>query len=172
MELAIDDAENDKEPRKIPWKMIINTMVIFIVLIGATAAYSYISTERPDIYKNIKLKLDKFGLAPEDPMEIQRVADINKMTISYEEKQILINKTIFMGATTRMVMLALGKPKQGHRGSKTANEKDVVILVYHLPEELRPTMLHFEDNKLTKAYKGSTIDFDSTPAPYTGANSE
>lgn len=169
MELVLED---DKEPRKIPWKIISALAVILFIAVGAAFAYNYAYVQHPEVYKKIKIKLDKLGLIQQSPEEIQRVAEINKMTISYEEKQILINKTIFMGATPRMVMLALGQPKQGHKGDKTNEGKDIITLTYHMPGEFKPTQLYFENNKLTKAYKISNIDIDRTSAPYTGTNSE
>ncbi|GEM_PF-3459582 len=163
--------QNDN-PRKLPWKAIGSVVVILAFLIGCVGAYSYIYNQRPDIYQKVLLKLDRLGITQPAPEELVRIDEINKLTISYEEKQILIKKTIFLGASPRMVMLALGQPKEGHRVSSTEADKEKIILVYHLPEELRPTMLHFDNDKLVKAEKGSSIDFSTTPIPYTGTNSE
>lgn len=160
------------EPRKLHWKTIASVVTVLFILLGSIGIYTYVYTQRPDIYNQVKLKLSRFGFSEQSPQEVQRVSDINRLSISYEEKQILINRTIFMGATPRMVMLALGKPKEGHRMLDKAANKEVIILVYHLPEELRPTMLRFEENKLVEAKKGSSIDYTSTPVPYTGMNSE
>lgn len=165
--------QEEKPARQIPWKPI--GTLLFLLFLGfvGMGIYNYLYLHKPDVLKQISVKLDRLGLAPENPAETQRIYEINKLPISYEEKQILINNTIFLGATPRMVMLALGKPKEGHRAADNSGEnKKTLILVYHLPEDLRPTMLRFDEGKLTHAYKGSTIDFDTTPVPYTGINSE
>lgn len=164
--------EQEKPARQFPWKPLGTLVFVLFLAVGIGGTYNYLNNHNPDALKQITLKLDRLGLTPENPVEIQRVSNINKLSISYEEKQILINKTIFLGATPRMVMLALGQPQEGHRTNDDLESKKTVILVYHLPEELRPTMLKFDEGKLTHAYKGSTIDFDTTPVPYTGTNSE
>ncbi|MDG1286766.1 MAG: hypothetical protein P8P30_04280 [Rickettsiales bacterium] len=160
------------KPRTSPWKTIGGVITTLLLLIVCAGIYSYVYNQRPDIYKQVLLKLDRMGFTQSAPEELKRVDDINQLRISYEEKQILINKTIFLNASPRMVMLALGNPKEGHRIKNAKTGKKSIILVYHLPEELRPTMLHFEENKLVKAEKGSTIDFATTPVPYTGTDSE
>jgi len=163
---------NEKEPPKIPSGPLVVIAFILFLVVGIAGTTHYLYTNQPDMVKHIALKLDRLGLTQPNPTEINRVSEINILPISYEEKQILINKTIFLGATPRMVMLALGKPKEGHRANSEIDNAKTLILVYHLPEDLRPTMLYFEEGKLTQARKGSSIDFDTTPVPYTGTNSE
>ena len=85
--------------------------------------------------------------------------EINKLSLTYEEKQILIQKTVFLGATSDMVMLALGAPKERFRAPKTAEFSEGIVFTYHLPNDAQPTLLRFVGNKLTHAYKRSAIDF-------------
>lgn len=165
MNVTTEHDDHDEKPG-FAWKSLGKAFIIIALLAACAGAYSYVYNQRPDLYKQIRVKLDRFGLVQPDPLELQRISDINKLSISYEEKQILINRTIFMGATPQMVLLALGKPKEGRRIAGDRKGQESVILVYHLPEELRPTMLRFDDGKLTQAYKGSSIDFEATPASY------
>jgi hypothetical protein len=169
MEMTVNYATDEKKPLEKKassplLRKILSGVVLAIIVGGSAAAFYYVTTHRPDMIAQVRLKLDRFGLAAESPMEVKRVADINKLPISYEEKQILINRTIFMGASPRMVMLALGQPKQGHKTRDALSGKESIILVYHLPKELRPTMLSFENNKLSEAKKGSSIDYQNSAA--------
>ncbi len=156
---------------KSPWTMIaVSLAVIFVIIISIGTIY-FIYQKEPEVVQEILFKMDRFGLIEKSPEEIQRVYDINQLSISFEEKQILINKTIFLGATPRMVLLALGEPKKGYKtNGEMGNES--IKLEYHLPKDSRPTVLVFDEGKLSHAYKGSTIEFDTTPIPYTGTNSE
>ena len=160
------------EARKLPWKTIGGIAAVLAVLTVSAGVFSYVYTERPDVIKQVKLKLSTLGIASSDPAETKRVAEINKLTIPYEEKQILINKTIFLGATPSMVMLALGAAKEDHRVNDAKTGKEAIVWVYHLPQDTKPTMLKFDGGKLTHAYKGSAIEFDTIPTRYTGTNSE
>lgn len=164
--MVIDSMANEqnKSKAKSSTKLlgkIASGLFIALVIGGSAAVYYYVSTHRPDVLEQVKLKLDRLGLGVEDPGEVKRVAEINRLPISYEEKQILINRTIFLGASPRMVMLALGKPKEGHKTRDRLSGQESIILVYHLPKDLRPTMLRFENNKLTEAKKGSSIDYQN-----------
>jgi hypothetical protein len=57
-----------------------------------------------------------------------------------------------------MVKLALGEPKKVVE--KMWEEKKVVLTyyVYYLPNDNRPTILVFQEDKLINAYKGSALD--------------
>ena len=167
----MDAILQQKQTRAFPWRNL-SIALVMAVIIGSGAIYGYVYTQRPDLWKQLLIKVD---VNHYDAAEVDRIDNINRLPISYEEKQVLINRTIFMGASPQMVMLALGQPKEGHKIVPTnsgGSVKESIILIYHLQGEARPTVLRFDDNKLTEAKKGSSIDYAKTPVPYTGINSE
>lgn len=146
----------------------IGILILILMLLASAGVYAYVYTQRPDIIKQVLLKIDNLGIVQTRSVEdIERIDQINALAISYEEKQVLINRTIFMGASPRMVMLAIGEPKSGHKELNKATGAQAVVLVYHLPKELSPTILRFDEGKLTKAEKGSSIDYAKIPVPFT-----
>ena len=158
------------EPPKTPSisGRMIGISLLIILLLASAGVYAYVYTQRPDIIKQVLLKVNDFGLVETRTAEdLDRIDQINQLSISYEEKQVLINRTIFMGASPRMVMLAIGKPKSGHKVVNDHTGRESVILVYHLPKELSPTILQFDEGKLSKAEKGSSIDYAEIPVPFT-----
>ena len=144
----------------IPWKKLIPVSFIAFILIGSLGIFYYVYKYEPQLFSVFSDDFKKAGFIEDSPAEIARRNKINQLPIEYEKKQILINKSVFLGATPKMVMLALGQPRSGH---KSGSE---VILVYHLPNESRPTALKFQDSKLVDAYKSSSIEFTNMPEPY------
>lgn len=134
--------------------------IMFVVgAIYVTLLYMYIDNYQPEAMDKFLLKVDVLGVTDLARKEQGRLAQIRNLTIHYEEKQVLINHTVFMGATPEMVRLALDEPQ------KTVDKDIFKYYVYYLPNDNRPTVLVFkkEDSdsiyKLVKAYKGSAIDF-------------
>ena len=99
------------------------------------------------------------GVTPLGEEEKFRQSAINALPLTYEEKQVLINKTVFLGASSKMVQLALGAPKERKVGGGKSNS----ILIYYQPDDPRPTILRFERDKLVHAYKGSALDLAASP---------
>lgn len=129
----------------------------------------YLDTFHPDLAKTLMIKIDPFGLTPEGAAEKQRVAEIKALPIPYEKKQVLLEHTIFMGATKEMVRLALGDPKKMQRHTDESGEvQEIWIYVFRLDK--RPTMLAFEKDTLASAYKGSMLDVirDGTQHEFSG----
>lgn len=125
----------------------------------------YLETYEPEVLTTILIQVDVFGVTRVAEAEQQRLAAIKNLTIPYEEKQVLVDRTVFMGATEEMVKLALGEPKKVVERiweDKDHNKKMLTYYVYYLPGDKRPTILVFEfDNAeytLVNAYKGSAID--------------
>ncbi len=131
-----------------------------LAILFAAATAFYIHNYKYEVVENLILEIDKFGITNIGKEELLRRSRINNLPITYEEKQILINRTVFLGATAEMVQLALGKPKEAYNAADVAEsgKQEGIIYVYHFPADARPTLLRFENNKLTHAYKGSTID--------------
>ena len=79
--------------------------------------------------------------------EAKRIENINILPISNEKKDILTNRTVFLGATTAMVRLALGTPIQ----KRTSQDNKKAYWDYHFDEDIQVTRLKFVDNKLVEA---------------------
>lgn len=92
-----------------------------------------------------------FDLTPDAAAEKARLNKISLLAISDEKKNILIHNTVFMGASTAMVKLALGTPVSIERLEQSTPVIDRWI--YHFADDSRPTVLEFNDNKLVSAYK-------------------
>jgi len=137
---------------------ILRALPYIVISLLVYAVLFYMQTYQPDMMTKLLIQVDVFGLTRVADQEQQRLAKIHDLSIPYEDKQVLTNRTVFMGATSEMVQLALGKP------TKTAQQpwakKNVTLLyyVYYLPNDTRPTILVFQDDKLIYAYKGSALD--------------
>ena len=130
-------------------------LVICVLVFGIL---SYVYVGRPDLTERILIKVDVFGITKVSRNEIVRRQQINALSITFEEKQVLANRTVFLDASPDMVKLALGEPKK--LIERTLEDKRLVVyLIYYLPNDKRPTILVFLSNKLVKAYKGSALDF-------------
>lgn len=123
------------------------------LMVSIFAFFLYLQIYRPSFVKELILAIDVFGVTEVGTAEQQRLDAINKLSITYEEKQVLINKTVFLGASPQMVALALGQPSE----QKQAPAENIYI--YYLPDDPRPTILKFSRDKLVQAYKGSALDF-------------
>lgn len=135
-------------------------ITVYLGLMVATfATFLYLQFYNPQLLKELIITVDVVGVTPIGQAEQARIATINTLPITYEEKQVLINHTVFLGANTQMVMLALGNPKESRAGSKPASS----VLVYYESDDPRPTILRFEQDKLIHAYKGSALDLAATP---------
>ncbi len=134
----------------------------FIPLVAIVATviglFAYASQVRPEVVRELLIQVDVFGLTQPSRHEMERKRHINNLKITWEEKQVLLNRTVFMGASVDMVRLALGEPKKTLQ--KELPERGAAIyLVYYLPNDKRPTILVFVKNELVQAYKGSALDF-------------
>lgn len=120
----------------------------------------YLDNYQPQMMTDILIQVDVFGVTRVGELEKERLFKIKNLTIPYEEKQVLVNRTVFMGATTEMVNLALGTPKK--QVTRPWAEKKTLLLywVYYLPNDRRPTVLVFNNKKLIYAYKDSALEWN------------
>ncbi len=109
----------------------------------------------------IEQQLQRFDTIGKSEAEQQRINRINSLPISGEKKNILISRQIFLGAGRHMVVLALGDPK--FKGRK---EDQTEVWGYHFEGEYRPTILEFDQFKLTNAYKASRVDVEAQYGSY------
>ncbi len=132
------------------------------LMVATFACILYLQFYNPDLLRRLILSIDVVGMTAIGQAEQNRQATINTLPITYEEKQVLINHTVFMGATSQMVALALGAPSE-RKPSDTGKGN---LYIYYQPEDPRPTILSFEQDRLVHAYKGSALDLAAdTSAP-------
>lgn len=153
--------------RVIPY--IVISGIIYIMLI-------YMQDYQPEELEALIIKFDIMGLTNASKYEHYRQNKIKTLNgIGATEKEILLNHTVFLGATAEMVEYALGPPKLLFK-DRDSSPVHRIFYVYFLVGDKRPTMFEFActannpeeckstENKsifvLSKAYKKSTIDFD------------
>lgn len=130
----------------------------------------YLENYQPQTMMSVLMEVDVFGWSKTVQLEQQRLLKIDSLTIvdngknvplPYEEKQALIHRTVFIGASTDMVRLALGEPmKTAETELFSADGRKIsqTLYVYYLPNDKRPTFFVFKEDKLADAYKGSVLD--------------
>ncbi len=131
-------------------RVLLGILLAMIVYLGLF----YMENFQPELMNSFLIKVDIFNITQAAKEEHKRIEDIKDLTIPYEEKQVLVNRTVFMGASQDMVRLALGEPRKTWVQTKYQE----VYYVYFLPNDKRPTIFVFETNKLIKAYRGSALD--------------
>jgi hypothetical protein len=122
----------------------------------------YLDNYQPQMMTDILIQVDVFGVTRVGEMEKERLLTIKNLTIPYEEKEVLVNRTVFMGATTEMVHLALGAPKKEVTRPWPQQKTMLLYWVYYLPNDHRPTVLVFNDHKLIYAYKDSALEWNGS----------
>lgn len=132
-----------------------NIMRFFIsafMLVCLTAGVSYLQAKKPEAIDQLIVKVDVFGISDMASNERQRLAQIRALEIPFEQKKVLMERNIFMGANRDMVFLALGNPNEAKK------KGDSERWVYYFKDDQRPTVLEFKDGSLVSAYKGSRLD--------------
>lgn len=137
---------------------ILRLLITLFLLVIVPAGFAYVLYEyKPELAQKLLISVDIFGLTESGRDEQGRRKEINALKITYEEKQALLNRTVFMDASQQMVRLALGEPKKSLKRT-LQDGREVDYFVYYLPNDKRPTILVFLQDKLAQAYKGSAID--------------
>ncbi len=114
----------------------------------------------PQMVNSLIMKVDQFGLTDIGAQEKMRLAQIQALPIPYEKKEVLIRRTVFMGANTTMVFLALGQPKRAETIQEETSQRTMSRWVYHFEADKRPTILEFENEVLVGAHKASALDIN------------
>lgn len=131
---------------------------VVIVLLGGGVFY-WIAQKFPDKMKDLLISVDRFGITDVGAAEQQRVRTINRLrSITYEERQVLIQRTVFLGATREMVYLALGDPVCVLQVPATRQQPASEAWVYYIEGDRKPTQLLFQNNELMNAGKTSALD--------------
>ena len=144
------------------------SIVVYMFLI-------YMENYQPETLNKIIISVDVLGITDISKYEHYRQDKIKRLdNIGSLEKEVLLNHTVFIGATAQMVEYALGTPKLAFKGKN--NVGDLLYYVYFIANDKRPTVFEFsckiagtdcdtpEQHKdifvLNKAYKKSTIDLE------------
>lgn len=141
----------------------IRLLAIIIIAGLTTASLSYVKTTNPEALDELLVHIDVLGITKVASIERERINMIRNLDIPFEQKKVLMERTIFMGASRQMVVLALGQPKgatrlSGKPSPQNPELKPTERWVYYFKGDQRPTVLDFEKDTLVSAYKGSAID--------------
>jgi len=140
--------------RSLPY--IILAVTVYLVLL-------YMVNYQPQTVTNILIRVDIFGITRTVKEENDRLSSIKDLSIPFEEKQVLIDHTVFMGCSSDMAKLAIGEPKKVVERQMVDANKNVIqtltYYIYFLPNDKRPTILVFSEDKLINAYKDSALNW-------------
>lgn len=134
-------------------------ILAFFTLVAMAAWFSYSIAQRfPAEAKNLLIAVDRLGITAVGAAEQARIYHINHMPITFEEKRVLIERTVFLGATREMVELALGTPVCRLETPAYKGQAAMEHWVYYIERDRKPTKLSFQNNELTTAAKASALD--------------
>lgn len=139
--------------RRLLWLQI--SVSVLVVSLAFGTVYWY-GQRYPDQVQSFLISVDRFGITEVGAAEQNRLNTILHLPITYEEKQVLNNRTVFFGATTEMVLLALGQPVCTQKDAQTAPPTE--YWVYYIETDRKPTKIAFQNNALVKAEKTSALD--------------
>jgi hypothetical protein len=128
---------------------VIIALSIAAMIAGAVLKYRY-----PDVFFKMALAVDVLNLKGDTKQEKARINKITLLPISREKQELLVNKTIFLGATPTMVQLALGAPRGKNKGYNAENKIEE-RWQYHFADEGKPVVMIFVEDKLTGAQRVS-----------------
>jgi hypothetical protein len=156
MEISMEDDFDDIEPRpkrrlRLKLTPILGSLTPFILIF---LTIFYITTFQKDAVEGFLKKYDFIGLSEIGQNEKQRLYQINNLPIPFEQRQALVNGTVFLGASKQMVGLALGAPYGQPQIMADGTER----WVYFFQDSSRPTYLFFKNDMLANAAKGTTLD--------------
>ncbi|MEI6729887.1 MAG: hypothetical protein WCL30_01390 [Pseudomonadota bacterium] len=120
----------------------------YILLVGIIYGVLFFTQKyQPEAMNKFLISIDIIGASEAAKQENYRLSQIRNLRLTYPEKQVLVNRTVFIGATKEMVKLSLGDPK------KEIWKNDKLYYVYYLPNDSKPTLLVFDYEKTSDTYK-------------------
>ena len=119
-------------------KTIIPLAKIAAVILLIYGTYFYFNNYQKEALQKFYFQVDVWGITDVGRAELDRKYKINELDIPFAQRQALINKTVFFGATSKMVLLALGEPAE-----RPVNTPEQQIWVYYFDDYSRPTQLFF-----------------------------
>jgi hypothetical protein len=126
--------------------------IISSLLLLVMSGVFMVEKSSPMLYLKLAMTFDVFGIDKEAKHEKLRLEGIYLLPISEEKKTILINHTIFLGASPTMVELALGNPLDKTIAPEEKDKPSIERWIYHFAEDINPTALEFQDGKLASAF--------------------
>lgn len=105
------------------------------------AAFYYVDSHHKSELDKFYLKFDRLGITEIGRNENERRSKIHDLDIPLVQRDALTNGTVFFGATSEMVSLALGKPISEPR----INDKGEQVWIYNFDDYKRPTYLNFRN---------------------------
>lgn len=152
---------NQQQAEEIPRRrgeFLIKFAIILLIMALTAGVGFWLAHRFPDKVEDLIIKIDRFGITEVGATEQKRIRDINRLPITYEEKQVLIQRTVFLSATRDMVSLALGNPVCRLQSSASGSEPATEYWVYYIEGDRKPTKLAFQNNELVNAGKASALD--------------
>ena len=131
--------------------------VIIVFVIAGMIAMAVLKFRYPDVFFKLAVAVDVFNVKGDSRAERARIDKIALLPISNEKQELLINKTIFMGASPRMVQLALGEPRGTSEGLNIQNKQEL-RWQFHFAGESEPVVMVFIDHKLSGAQRIDKYD--------------
>ena len=150
--------EPEKAARKVAAKkpsMQRGTVLNLLIGGGAIALFIFLLAAKPEVAHRVAITLDVFGISEEKKLEDKRQYSIMQLRIPHQEKLVLIEKKVFIGASTSVVPLALGNPLKVDYAEQDG--KKLEIWTYQTPGAPESTVLTFTDQLLTKADSGPPV---------------
>ena len=144
--------------KKIKFVFIVSLLVALMIM-----PYFYLKAYEPERLDNLLLEFDEWGITEVGRKEQERLRKINELKIPFEQRQALMNRTIFLGAKKEMVLLSLGEPTITPVNISVTEQR----LVYYLGDYDRPTILVLQNDILISAYQSSSSDLYEVNNPQT-----
>lgn len=134
-------------------------LTLLVLAGGSFAAVVWLGQSNPEQLNRVIITVDIFGWSDQTALERGRVKEIMDLPIEYEKKQALVARTVFIGASEKMVALALGNPRKTATLPHTPEGREArIVWQYHFAGDPKPTLFEFEEGKLMTAYTASALD--------------
>jgi hypothetical protein len=104
--------------------------------------FYYINLNYKSELEKFYFKVDKWGITEIGKAELQRqerITELNEKGVPFAQCEALRKRTVFFGATSEMVLLALGQPAN----EPVINDQGLQVWVYYFDDYTRPTHLYF-----------------------------
>jgi|GEM_PF-978442 len=113
-----------------------------IAAFGLCLVFFYLGNYQPQLLDKIIMNVDIFNITELSKKEHNRIDKIKRLNnIGILEKQVLMSRTVFIGATAEMIEYALGQPDKIQIDKESSQ---VVYYIYFLADERRPTFFQLE----------------------------
>lgn len=138
----------------------ITQIILFMIAVFLSFGSAYwFATTYPDKMREILIVVDRFGITEVGSVEQNRIRAINTLPgVTYEERQVLIDRTVFLSASSDMVTLALGNPMCKKIVPVSKDYPETHYWIYFIEGDGKPTRLAFQEGKLVAADKQTALN--------------